>query len=62
MYIKKQEKEIVLKLDRNVTKIKLNGKYTGCGSSIKCDATASAAQAIKPVQDTVTKDAMFEIY
>jgi hypothetical protein len=62
MYIKKHEKEIVLKLDRNVTKIKLKGKYASSGSSIKCDATSNAAQAIKPAQNLVTKDAMFEIY
>lgn len=62
MYIKKHEKEIVLKLDRNVTKIKLKGKYAVSGSSIKCDTASHAAQAIKPAQDLVTKDAMFEIY
>lgn len=62
MYIKKHEKEIVLKLDRNVTKIKLKGKYPGCDSSIKCDATSHTTQTIKPAQDIVTKDAMFEIY
>lgn len=62
MDIKKHEKEIVLKLDRNVTKIKLKGKYAGCGSSIKCDATSHATQAIKPAQDIITKDAIFEIY
>jgi hypothetical protein len=62
MYIKKHEKEIVLKLDRNVTKIKLKGKYTGCDSSIKCDATSHEAQAIKPAQEMTNKDTMFEIY
>ena len=61
MHVNKQEKEIVLKLDRNVTKIKLTGNYTEPGPAIKCDTPRPSTQAIQPEQ-SVTTGPMFEIY
>lgn len=61
MNVDKQEKEIVLKLDRNVTKIKLTGKYTEHSPVLKCDTALPSTQAIQPEQP-VTTEPMFEIY
>ena len=61
MRVNKQEKEIVLKLDRNVTKIKLTGKYTENSPVLKCDTSLPSTQTIQPEQ-SVTIGPMFEIY